>query len=101
MTADDGILTAYEVANMNLTNTELVVLSACPTGLGEIDSNEGDYGLQRAFKMAGVKHLIMSLWKVDDAATRDLMIQFYDNWKGQGMNIHDAFKDAQNQIRRR
>ena len=96
---EDGILTAYEISNMNLSNTELVVLSACETGLGDIQGSEGVYGLQRAFKMAGAKYIIMSLWQVPDQATSVFMTQFYENSLDQKMPIRQAFNKAQLQMR--
>jgi CHAT domain-containing protein len=94
---EDGILLAEEIAAMDLTGTDLVVLSACETGLGEITS-EGVFGLQRAFKKAGVQTLIMSLWKVDDTATSLFMQTFYGHWLG-GKTKHEAFTLAQDMVR--
>ena len=98
---EDGILTAYEVSQVNLSNTELVVLSACETGLGDIEGNEGVYGLQRAFKIAGAKNLIMSLWTVPDEQTQEMMVLFYQYWLGEDMELEVAFRAAQQEMRRR
>lgn len=98
---EDGILTAYEISAMSLPNTELVVLSACQTGLGDVVGSEGVYGLQRAFKIAGAQYLIMSLWKVPDAATKELMTTFYRNWLDKKINIPTAFRDAQLEMKKR
>jgi CHAT domain-containing protein len=96
---EDGILTSHEISQINLTHTDLVVLSACETALGDIKGSEGVFGLQRAFKLAGVQTLIMSLWKVPDAQTSQLMQGFYKYWLG-GMSKHDAFTKAQNEVRK-
>ncbi|MCX7735269.1 MAG: CHAT domain-containing protein [Candidatus Kapabacteria bacterium] len=91
--SDDGIFTAFEVLSMDLDKVELLVLSACETGLGQIKNGEGVYGLQRAFMIAGVKNLIMSLWKINDFATQYLMNEFYSNLTT-GSNLDDSFRKA-------
>jgi tetratricopeptide (TPR) repeat protein len=98
---EDGILTAYEISRLNLTGTELVVLSACETGLGDIQGNEGVYGLQRAFKIAGVRYVIMSLWQVPDQQSSIFMTTFYQRWLEQGINIPEAFRQTQAEMRKK
>ena len=98
--AEDGIATAYEVSQLNLSNTELVVLSACETALGDVKGSEGVFGLQRAFKMAGVKKMIVSLWQVPDKETAELMTSFYNYWL-KGKTIEQSFTQAQAEMRKK
>jgi CHAT domain-containing protein/Flp pilus assembly protein TadD len=97
---EDGVVTAYEISQLDLNNTELTTLSACETGLGDIKGSEGVFGLQRAFKMAGVKKMIVSLWQVPDKQTAELMTGFYTDWMN-GQSIKDAFTHAQEDMRKK
>lgn len=96
--AEDGILNSDEILGMDLTGTELLVLSACQTGLGDV-YNDGIYGIQRSFKIAGVNSIIMSLWEVDDEATQIMMTSFYD-FLTQGKNIRESFNLAVKKVRK-
>jgi len=95
---EDGLLTAYEASTLNLSNTSLVILSACETGLGTTVDGDGVWGLQRAFQSAGVNYIIMSLFKVNDAITAQLMTVFYQNLVKE-QSINDAFKNAESIIK--
>ncbi len=94
-TGEDGVLTAEEIAGLDLRDTELVTLSACETGLGDVAAGEGVFGLQRAFHQAGARSVIASLWKVDDAATRALMVEFYKNLWQKKLGKLQALRAAQ------
>lgn len=95
---EDGILTAKEIADVDLRGLDLVVLSACQTGLGDISQGEGVFGLQRGFKKAGANTILMSLWEVNDEATQILMTQFYKNLVA-GMSKRQSLQSAQKYLR--
>ena len=98
--AEDGLLTAEDVTGLDLLDTELVVLSACDTGRGEVHVGEGVFGLRRAFVLAGAKTLVMSLWKVPDQATRELMVDFYERLLT-GTSRAEALRAAQRALKAR
>ncbi len=96
--AREGIFTAFEAKDLDLSNTDLVVLSACETGLGRVSVGEGVFGLQRAFLDAGTNSIMMSLFKVNDEATKELMESFYKNWLETG-NKHTALASAKMEMK--
>jgi len=91
---NDGVVTAEEILSLNLMRTELVTLSACETGLGKVGVGEGVFGLRSAFARAGATSMVMSLWKVPDKETKDLMVIFYKNMAMVGMNKNEALRKA-------
>ena len=95
---EDGILTAKEISRMDLRGTDLVVISACQSGLGEV-TGDGVFGLQRGFKKAGVQSIVMSLWEVDDEATKIMMTKFYENL-AKGHSKYESFQEAQKYLRK-
>ncbi len=90
----DGVLTALEVTALNLRGTQLVVMSACETGLGDVANGDGVYGLRRAFTIAGAESQLMSLWKVSDFHTQEMMVGYYQRLKD-GMGRSEAMRDVQ------
>lgn len=95
---DNGVLTAMEAGNLNLRGTQLVVLSACNTGQGDVKNGEGVFGLRRALEEAGAQVVLMSLWSVPDEETLELMSLFYARWLS-GIEAHQALKEAQLEMR--
>lgn len=96
---EDGILTGYEIANLDLSKLKLVVLSACETGLGDVNAgSEGVFGLQRAFKQAGAGKILVTLWKVSTTSTTELMTYFYQNLYTHRQLPHDALRNAKKKM---
>jgi len=98
-TGENGLLSAAEASLLDLRETELVVLSACETGKGEVKNSEGVYGLRKAFSDAGAQNIIMSLWKVDDDVTQEFMSRFYEIWLNDKTSIREAFNRTQLEIK--
>jgi len=98
-TGENGLLSAAEASLLDLRETELVVLSACETGKGEVKNSEGVYGLRKAFSDAGAQNIIMSLWKVDDKVTQEFMSRFYQLWLNDKTTIREAFHKTQLEIK--
>ena len=88
---EDGILTAFETSGLDLNGTELVVLAACETGMGQTSDGEGVFGLQRAFRNSGAQSIVMSLWKIPDRESAELMTGFYTRWL-EGMSKREALR---------
>lgn len=97
---DDGILTGLEISGVQLPNTQLAVLSACETALGKIEDSEGVFGLQRAFKLAGVNYVMSTLWQVPDKETAEFMEIFYTHWLS-GNTIRQSFLRTQQMMRKK
>ncbi|SDM82433.1 CHAT domain-containing protein [Kriegella aquimaris] len=97
---EDGIVTANEMANLNLRNVKLVTLSACETALGRSSSNEGVFGLQRGLKMAGAENLLLSLWKVDDMVTKEYMTAFYSYLLQKKLSMQEAYAKTREDIKK-
>lgn len=99
LSADDGILSSYEISKLDLHNVKLVVLSACESGLGD-NLYDGICGLQRAFKKAGTHSLLMSLWKIDDTSTAEFMPIFYNNI-AEGQPLQESYRHTVTEMRAR
>ena len=97
---DDGILTGYEIEQLDLRRVQLVTLSACETGLGDVTDNEGTLGLQRAFRLAGARRLLVSLWQVPARQTAELLSLFYAAWL-KGTEPGEALRSAENTLRQK